>query len=190
MQGAALLLFSFALGTPASGQEGTALRAHLDLEPSGMVTGVLDGSATAVGGGALLSLGGPVAFGGEGWLFTGGLDLDGAEGGTGLRLHMAYAGVSTRIRLLRRNRLTLDARGLLGAGNARVQLAVVGAEIASDNFLVAAPALGLRYRLRSPVSLLAAAGYRFAVGVEDLPGVLPGQLEGFTLSVGLSSRLF
>ena len=77
--------------------------------------------------------------------------------------------------------------GLLwGAGNAKLELPAVRTEIAADNFLVLEPGASVLFRLVGPLQLTGEAAYRWAVGVEDLPGISGDQLRGLSVSLGLA----
>jgi hypothetical protein len=60
-------------------------------------------------------------------------------------------------------------RLMLGAGNAKVRLPVIGTEIATDNFGVLEPEITGERPLWSFLALRAQVAYRWVFDVEDLP---------------------
>lgn len=74
---------------------------------------------------------------------------------------------------------------LLGGGTARVQSALVGQEVGTDNFFVVEPSISYRWYLRSALTASLTAGYRFTPGSDALPEVAAGQLQGLILQGGL-----
>lgn len=152
--------------------------------------------ATALHGGAswttsasvLLGVTPKLSVGGSGTLFLGTADLGGSTPGSDRTLRTAFGGLVAQLTLAELPRLSLWLRTLAGAGNAKVDLAAVGARIAADNFGVFVPEFGGTMQLAGPLSAGAAMGYRAVFGVDDLPGVRPSDLRGLTVRVLLVLR--
>lgn len=149
------------------------------------LTSVRDETATMVGGALTLHPEGRFAFGGEGWILLNEREIPGEVADSDLKLRMAYGGGTVRAVLYQGGWSTMEAGLLLGAGTARVSLAVVGTEIAADNFGVVEPHVALSLTPGGPVYLRLLGGYRGAFGVEDLPGISPEHMRGWTLGLAL-----
>lgn len=128
--------------------------------------------------------------GGTGSLVLGTRTLPGSVPGSDLELRTAFGGLVGQFALADGGRHELWLRLTLGAGNAKLDLAVVGTRIAADNFGVVVPEIGGGLRVTDAVHLGAALGYRGTFGVEDLPGVSPSDLGGPSARVLLSLRRF
>jgi hypothetical protein len=135
-------------------------------------------AAWTASGTALLSVTPRFALGGAGTVVLGSHTLSGADPGTDLELRTALGGLVGQLELHRRDDRAVWIRLLAGAGNAKMDLAVVGTQIASDNFGVIVPEVGATLRLVGPIHLGGALGYRATFGVEDLPGLAPSDLRG------------
>lgn len=141
-------------------------------------------------GTVLLGITGRVALGGAAHVVLGTRALAGSTPDSDTELRVAYGGFVTHVLLSDTPRHALWLRVLAGAGNAKVDLTLVRTRIAADNFGVLAPEVGGTVRLAGPLHLGAALGYRATFGVEDLPGVTPGDLRGPTGRLLLSARVF
>lgn len=151
----------------------------------------LEGGADWMGSAAaLLQLGPRVSLGGGLSMLLGPRTLPGSDRGTDQELRMSYGGLVVDFHVARRDGRDLWLRLLGGAGNAKVDLAVVGTQIASDNFGVVVPEVGGSIRLWRPLRLGAAIGYRAVLGVDDLPGLAPSDLRGPSARVLLSLHPF
>lgn len=182
------ILAAFPLGLaaqgPAEATASTGARVHVEVGPR--YSSVRSEGGLFLGGVARFDFGGPFTFGGAGWVLTDPVELPGGEPGTGLGLKVSYAGVLTGWELIRSGRLRGEARVLWGAGNAKLELPVVETEIAADNFLVVEPGVSADLLLIGPLHVSGALSYRWATGVEDLPGVSTGHLRGLSVSLGLA----
>lgn len=164
----------------ASAQQERAAQAMVE---AGLRTTSMHNRAVGMAGGAVaLRVGHDFFFGGAGYLMIHPLDL--SRPGSALELRMAYGGLLTGIRLHDGPRLRWAARLLLGAGNAKAVVPVVGTELRSDNFGVVEPEVTASIRVMRLTSVRLGAGYRFVYGVQGLPRVTPAQLRGSF--VGLS----
>lgn len=105
--------------------------------------------------------------------------------GAGPSVGIGYGGLIVELEALDWSAGSLSASVLVGGGNADVSDPLVGAELGSDNFLVLHPVFRFRRPLRAPLDIGLEAGYRFAMGVEDLPGLNRRDLSGPTLSVSM-----
>lgn len=119
-----------------------------------------------------------LALGGTGSVLLGSRSLPGSARGTDQKLRIAYGGLVVQYEVAHRGDRSFWVRLLGGAGNAKVDLALVGTQIASDNFGVLVPEIGGSVALFGPLHVGAALGYRVALGVEDLPGLAPADLRG------------
>lgn len=161
--------------TPAS----AALEASVTLSKVRGETGLF------AGGRGLLGTGGRVALGGAGWILTTDISIPTGSPGSDLQLLVAYGGITAEVAVLGGTPVRGFLRTLVGAGSARVELPVVATEIAADNFAVIEPEAIILRTLRGALSIGAGLGYRFVFGVEDLPGVLAGDLSGPSASLFL-----
>ena len=107
----------------------------------------------------------------------------GADLGTELR--MGYGGLLFGYASGAEHAVSLAGRLLVGAGNAEVRAVPVGNELGADNFLVVEPEIFLRILAVAPFHIGLAAGYRFVLGVQDLPTLVADDLEGASLTVTL-----
>ncbi len=155
------------------------------LEASVTLSKVRGETGLFVGGRGLLSTGGRVAIGGAGWLLTTDTSIPTGNPGSDLQLLVAYGGIAAEVAVRAGTTVRLFLRTLVGAGSARVELPVVATEIAADNFAVFEPEAVILRRLRGVLGIGAGLGYRFVFGVEDLPGVLSGDLSGPSASLFL-----
>lgn len=167
----------------ASEPSGAALAVDAGLR----LTGLRNETATMAGGTLTLHPTGGFGFGGGGWLLLDEREIPGAVADSDLRLRVAYGGAVVRTSVLEAGAATLEGGLLLGAGTARISLAVVGTEIAADNFGVVEPHASLSVAVAGPLALRVQAGYRGVFGVEDLPRVSARHLRGWTL--GFEVRL-
>jgi len=181
----ALVLLGVPRGLAAQQPEA---RAHASLEASVVVTSVRESATTLAGAAGLLSLGGRFAFGAGGALMLRPSVVEGVGGGADLDLRMAYGGLVVQAILLGSGNRYVALRTLVGAGNAKLEIPVVGPEIAADNFGVLEPELVGTVSVTGPFQVGLGAGYRHVFGVDDLPNVAVGDLTGFSASVRLSVR--
>ncbi len=160
-----------------------AARAFVD---AGARLSTLRSSRVVLLGGSLgFDLGAGPRFGVGGWLLTDPVDLDPSRPASGLRLRVAYGGVLSEWPVTTAGPLAASAQILLGAGNAKLELPAVGAEIAADNFAVLEPGLSLDLRLTPWLGLSGGVAWRWAWGVEDLPGLGREDLRGASGTLGL-----
>lgn len=126
------------------------------------------------------------ALGAGGWALFERLTIDGTSRGPAMEMTLGYGGVLGRVHLVRGPRMGAQAELLLGAGNAKVVVPLVDAQIGGDNFLVAEP--GVSVSVAGPLGLEAGLGlsYRFLAGVEDLPGLDSSDLTGASVTVSVS----
>lgn len=160
--------------------------ARVHLEARARFTSLRSSRARFLGGSGRFDLGGHLSFGAGGWVLTDPLEIAAQDPGTGLRLKMAYGGLVTGWGLPPVRAVRARAEVLWGAGNAKMELPLVGTEIAADNFLVVEPGLSVSVRLRSFLHVAGGASYRWVGAVEDLPGVAGEQLRGLSASLGLA----
>lgn len=164
--------------------------AAVSAEASLAITTVQGGAELMGSGAVLFGLTPRLSVGGGGSVPLGARALPGSTRGTDQELRVAYGGLVVQLDLARRDEWHLWVRVLGGAGNAKVDLAAVRTRIASDNFGVFAPEVGGSAYLKGPLRVGAAVGYRAALGVEDLPGLVPADLRGPSARVLLSVHLF
>jgi hypothetical protein len=141
---------------------------------------------TFLGGSAAFDLGGRFFFGGGGWVLREPLEISATPGAAGLRMELAYGGALAGWSFARREGARAEARVLAGAGTARLTLRAAGAEIAADNFLAVEPAVSASVPLVGPVGVWAELAWRWVRGVEDLPGVGSDQIQGPSVSLGVT----
>jgi len=163
-------------------------RTQASVEASLIVSTVRESVTTFAGLAGLLSLDGRFAFGAGGGLMLGSATVDGEGPGSDLDLRMAYAGLLVHLTLFGSPDRYVALRTLVGAGSAKIELPVVGSEIAADNFGVLVPEIVGSVPLAGPLQMGLGAGYRHVFGVDDLPNVAPGDLEGFSARIRLSVR--
>ena len=176
-------------GAPLEGQEPGSPAAAL-FEGS-LVTTVVKGDLTGMGGGAILvGLTRRLMVGGAGAFMFGQRRLAGTVPGSDLDLRMAYGGLVAQWQLAEHGDRALWVRTLAGVGNGSMDLALVGTEIAADNFGVFAPEVGGRLLVNGSFQAGLSAGYRAVFAVEDLPGVTAADLRGPYLTAHLTYRLF
>lgn len=180
------VLVLLAAAAPLAGQEASERRASASLEGSLAVTPI-HGSATWMAGlTGLISLGHRVSLGGGGDVALQSRRVAGSVPGSDLDLRVAFGGFVAQVLVLEGDRHEGWARLLVGAGNAKLDLAAVGVQIASDNFGVLHPEVGGSVRVHRRLRAGVAAGYRVTYGVEDLPGVGAPALRGASARVLLS----
>ena len=151
----------------------------------------LNGGAAWMGSAAaFLGLTPRFSLGGAGSVLLGTRSLPGSAPGTDQELRTAFGGLVVQLEVARREDRHLWIRVLAGAGNAKLELAPVGTQIASDNFGVLVPEVGGTIRLAGPLRVGAALGYRAVLGVDDLPGLSPSDLRGPSARVLLSVHRF
>jgi hypothetical protein len=149
------------------------------------LTSIRGETTVMVGVRGLLRVRPSFSFGGGAWALTEIIDIDGSEGGGGLGLRVAYGGGQIAFTAWRGARTAVELRALVGAGNAKIELPVVGTEIAADNFLVVEPEAVIQVGLTRWLRAETGFGYRAIAGVEDLPGVGEPQLRGAFATIGL-----
>jgi hypothetical protein len=178
------------LGAPQAVAAQTAdRRAQASFEVSLAESTVLDAGSTLLGAAGLLSLGGRFAFGAAGALMLGSATVESSGAGSDLDLRMGYGGVLFHVTLVGSGDRYVALRGLIGAGNAKINEPVVGFEIGAENFGVIEPELVGALTLAGPLQVGLGAGYRHVFGVNDLPGIAPADLEGFSAAARLSVRI-
>jgi hypothetical protein len=138
-----------------------------------------------VGGWAGLVFGNRFAVGGGGLVLLEEVALAGSEAGSGFSLDFDYGGLFFRFWQPISPRLTGELGLVFGAGNAGVTDRLSGAELGSDNFLVAEPEVSLSFTLLPWVHIGVSGGYRLAWGVEDLPRVSEDELRAATGTISL-----
>ena len=149
-------------------------------------TSLRNSGAWMVGGDARISFSTSFSLGAAGWALANPLDISGVEGASDLELAISYAGVQSEYRLAQARAAGIRLRLLVGAGNAKVSLPIVGTELAADNFGVVEPEVVGLLPLRDFAALRAQVGYRFVYGVEDLPQVDAQHLRGVTFTLSFS----
>ncbi len=151
----------------------------------------LDGGASWMGSAtALFGLTPRISLGGSGTVLLGTRSMPGSARGTDQELRTAFGGLVVQLDAANSGDRHVWLRVLAGAGNAKVDLALVGTQIASDNFGVLVPEIGASVRLSGPLRVGAALGYRAVLGVDDLPGLAPSDLRGPSVRVLLSAHRF
>lgn len=160
--------------------------ARMTLDVGVRVTSLNDEAATLTGGAVTFSLGGPVEFGGGGWILVDDVAVEGGSIGSDLQLQLGYAGALVRVPFRLGDGVSLRLGALAGAGHAAVPVPVVDAEIPADNFLVLEPALSFDYILHAWIGGQATLAYRFVAGVEDLLRIRRRDLSGFSAGISLS----
>jgi len=149
-------------------------------------TTVRSQGAWMLGGRIRFHLSEPASFGAEGWALMDEIAVGAGDPGRGIRVALSYAGLAGNVVLLRRGPVELGVGLLAGAGNSKVRLPVSGDEIAADNFLVTEPSADAALHVGGPLHLRGAVSYRWTAGVEDLSGITGDQLQGASLTLGLS----
>lgn len=183
-----LLLFLTLAAPPAlarAQQEG-GREAHASVVAAVGATRVQGEATTTMGGAALLSLGGPLAIGGGGWVMTGKTNVEGQTPGARYDFRMAYGGLAAQARIAGDDDHGVEIRALVGAGNGKIRIPVVGTLIAADNFGVVEPEVVGTIRLFPAVRVEASFAWRWAFGVEDLPGVSPDDVGGYSARIGFA----
>ncbi len=178
---ALVVLVSVAAAGRASAQQERAAQAMV--EASLRATSMRGHSVGMAGGAVAVRVGDDFFFGGAGYLMMHPLDL--SRPGSALELRMAYGGLLTGIRIHDGRHLRWTARLLLGAGNAKAVVPVVGTELRSDNFGVVEPEVTASVWAMKLVSMRVDAGYRFVYGVQGLPRVTTEQLRGSFVGLSL-----
>lgn len=74
---------------------------------------------------------------------------------------------------------------LAGTGTARIESALVDAELDADNFFVIEPSLEYRLPLTPRIGVAAGLSYRLTGGADPLPGVEASAIQGPSLSVAI-----
>lgn len=150
------------------------------------LTSVRSQGAWMLGGRLRFHLAEPASFGAEAWTLVDEVAVGAGDPGGGIRLTLSYAGLVGNVVLLRRGPVQLGVGLLAGAGNSKVRFPVSGAEIAADNFVVTEPSADAALRMAGPLHLRGAVSYRWTAGVEDLTRIGGDQLQGASLTLGLS----
>ena len=181
----ALLMLEASLAPSIGAQDH---RARASLEVSMAATTVRESTKASAGAAGLLNLGNRFAFGAGGTIMLGPSAMEG--GGLEQDLHVAYGGVILQVTLAGSPRRHLALRALAGSGNAKIKLAVGGAEVSADNFGVLQPELLGTVTIMGPLQMGAGLGYRHVFGVDDLPNVTPADLKGPLAGIHLSLRTY
>lgn len=180
---ATLLLPLEALPAQQAPDEARAFRAWPLAQASWKVTKVGDQKASLFGGLVGFGLTPRTVLGGGGFQLSGAASLDAEAEGSRRRLDFGYAGVALQhLRPLAPDWAATGAL-LLGAGHATVRDR--GIELGADNFGILELQVAGVWRGPSPFQVSLSPGYRFASGVQDLPGVSAADLGGLTLTFGL-----
>ncbi len=159
--------------------------AIVSLRPAG--SQVADRFMPMLGLGMALRLSSSLEIGGEGFLGLRRVGVSPQNSPEQSELAMGYGGLALRYG-------PGDASGLdgwragflLGAGTARVRSRLVGAELDVDNFFVMEPSLEYRRGLGTILGIVVGGGYRITLGADPLPGVDSGDIQSFTLHLGLN----
>jgi hypothetical protein len=159
-------------------------------EASLALTTLQGGAEWMASAAALFGLTPRLSLGGAGNILLGTHALPGSARGTEQELRAAWGGLVIQFEVARRDDREVWIRVLAGAGNAKVDLALLGTQIASDNFGVLVSEIGGSVHLVGPLRAGAAVGYRAALGVGDLPGLAPSDLRGPSARVLLSVHRF
>lgn len=154
----------------------------------GMRGSTLRGSTEAFWGGVgLLHVHPRVSVGGAGWLLVGRSEIVGTSSGSDLELSFGYGGAVADVLLHGSQRSRISLRTLVGAGNAKALVPVVGSEDGADNFGIVEPEVVAAFWLAELLSVRASVSYRFAYGVEDLSQaatvVTSSDLSGMSLAL-------
>ena len=169
-------------GPPSSSDEGRVTSTASVLMKGSTIA---DKGRAQVGGWVGLVFGGRFAVGGGGLVLLEEVALEGTEAGTGFSLDLGYGGVFFRFWQPLSSRLTGELGFLLGAGNGEVSDRLSGAELGSDNFVIAEPEVSLFFTLFPSIHVGASGGYRLAWGVEDLPRVSQDDLRAATATISV-----
>ena len=146
---------------------------------------IADQGRAQIGAWAGLVFGGRFAVGGGGVVLLEEVPLEGSEAGTGFSLDLGYGGLFFRFWEPLSERLTGELGLIFGAGNGEVNDQPSGAELGSDNFVVAEPEVSLFFTLLPWLHVGASGGYRMVWGVEDLPQVSEDDLRAATGTISL-----
>jgi hypothetical protein len=144
-------------------------RTTLEVSASVRRTTLRSQGSTLLGGDARLELSEALSVGGAGWISSAAIPITGTNVGSDLALHVAHGGLLLEWRLVESESGMVATRLMLGAGNAKVRLPVIGTEIATDNFGVLEPEITGERPLWSFLALRAQVAYRWVFDVEDLP---------------------
>jgi len=146
----------------------------------------LDGRRRTLLGGRLgLALDSRYVIGGGVAALDGSLAVAESPTGAGFDVDLGYGGAILGYRPFRTRTWAGEATLLLGAGHARATDRLVESNLEADNFFVAAPEFSLVWRPVRWFGLLARASFRLIAGVDDLPGLDAGSLDGATFGAGL-----
>ncbi len=180
---APLLALLLLLAGPGALRAQREASAQASLEAELGVTWVRSRAVALAGGSALFRVRDDFSFGGAGYVVVHRVDL--SQPGSALELALAYGGLLGEVRIRESDRIRWTARLLLGAGNAKAVVPVVGTELNSDNFGVLEPRLVASAWIARPISAKVEAGYRFVYGLEDIPRMSAEQLRGFVLTASI-----
>jgi hypothetical protein len=178
-----------ASAVPAAGQVFAAQnRVTGFVEAEGAFVTLARSSPTVIGGAVGLTHRTGWSLWGGGAALTFPLDLIGAVGPIRLNLFRAGVGVERAWEVAAQPRLTPTASLMIGSAHGVVQSRATGAELGSENLLTLEGTGGARYTLHPNVALGLRGGYRWVAGADELPGLPPGTLRGWTLSLSLRLR--
>lgn len=121
--------------------------------------------------------------GGGGFKLSGSAPLPAGGAADGRRLDFGYAGLVVEHLRVPLDGWAVSGSALLGAGHADVRDRDPGVELGADNFGVLEVQVAATWRGLAPLHLLVGGGYRFAVGVQDLPGASAADLRGAALTL-------
>ncbi|NJD20860.1 MAG: hypothetical protein FIA95_16450 [Gemmatimonadetes bacterium] len=159
--GKVALALAWAIGAgaplPLAGQAVEAATAA-SAEASVALTTVVGELSWMGSGEVLVDLTPRFSLGGAGSFLLSARSLPGATRGNDRELRIAFGGLVAQVELSRGKGRRFWLRVLSGAGNAKVSLALVGTQIASDNFGVLAPEVGASLPLIGPLRAGAALG--------------------------------
>lgn len=171
-------------GGSAEAQDGKGPGIRGFVEPMVAISAMAEGTPLFLGGRAGLQFPSGFLLRGGGRGLTRPLALTGAS--SPFELTFGYGGVGVGY-ALDGHRTEPSVSILLAAGHGEVRSRFTGAELASENLFVVEPEVSLRRMVHPTLALGASGGYRWVSAVEQLPGISPGGLRGWILS--LSFRL-
>lgn len=180
----AALVTGGAIPLPLEGQDPEPPTVRGFVEPVARITTLAERAPVLLGGRAGLRFPSGFVLRGGGHALVQPLSLSGAA--SPFHLTFGYGGVGLEVSSTR-GRAESSVALLLGAGHGEVRSRFTGAELASENVVVVEPEGGVRLLVHPALALGATVGYRWVSDLEKLPGIAPGGLRGWSLS--LSARL-
>jgi hypothetical protein len=184
MRSGLFLVLLFALPGPVAAQAGAGPASPNRVSGTGALllkaSQIAEENRLHFGGWAGVLFAENLAVGGGGFTLLERVGLSGSEGPTGFDLGFGYGGLLFRYWESLSGPLVGEVGLLLGAGHAEVQNQLTSREVGADNFLVAEAEMSALYSFFPGTHVGLSLGYRITTGVEDLPGVSEGDLNGFT----------